>query len=271
MTIATVEKKLDGLIALIKERLPAIPAPVVPTAFDFIAMFPKLGPVRSLPGDGVSEDGVWWVEQKVAGRALIVPGGKDGTALRLHTEPGDTNVSGSGTHERCDLALRGVNERKQGDEDWWSHSILFPGEFAIPPAGHWCLVWNFHDLRNQGGQACYQMFVGAGGQMTLRGYGGPTFIYDASKHVYGADLGPLVRNTWYDFTINVRWSDTAGFMHVWMNGKKVLTHVGPTLYSGYGVFAKCSLYHSAWGEPSSVLHDRIIRGKSASVAVQLLE
>src|SRR5262245_38565045 len=52
----------------------------------------------------------------VPGRATIVNVGRDGTtAVRLHTEPGDINVAGSGTNERDDLALSdGASACSQG-------------------------------------------------------------------------------------------------------------------------------------------------------------
>src|SRR6266581_3912192 len=72
------------------------------------------------------------------GRASIVPIGRDGsTSVRLHTEPGDNNVAGSGDMERDDLYLSvpGTADPlvfNQGEEHWWAHSILFPNDFAIP-------------------------------------------------------------------------------------------------------------------------------------------
>src|SRR6266850_4157073 len=45
-------------------------------------------------------------ESKVAGRATILSSGRDGgRAVRLHSEPGDSNVSGSGVNERDDISL----------------------------------------------------------------------------------------------------------------------------------------------------------------------
>ncbi|HKQ23581.1 MAG TPA: putative glycoside hydrolase, partial [Burkholderiales bacterium] len=78
------------------------PPPVPGTAL-FVATFPT-NPFRAGSGDGMSNDGVWWVEQKAGtNRATVVSVGRDGgTGLRLHTEPGDNNVSGSGAHERND-------------------------------------------------------------------------------------------------------------------------------------------------------------------------
>lgn len=272
MTIATVEKKLDALIVLLKERLP-VPVPAVQVERDFFATFPTLGPLRTAVGDGESDDHLWWVEGKEPNRVTVVSGGRDGpTALRLHTEPGDSAVSGSKLHERADVALRGKYEMYEGWEGCLAHSILFPDDYAIPPMGHWGLVFNFHDTRDQGGQANVQLFVGPGGRMILKGFAGPKVIDDAAFPNYEADFGVLIRGIWYDFVYNVRWSATDGFFRAWVGGKKKLDYKGPTLYKDYGVYLKLANYHSAFGKPSSVIHDRVCRGKTAaSVSLTTLE
>src|SRR5690606_26214060 len=73
------------------------------------------------------------VQQKTSGRATIVNGtGRDGsTAVRLHTEPGDTNVAGSGSNERNDLSLgTSRTDCSEGKEQWWAHSVLFPNDYT---------------------------------------------------------------------------------------------------------------------------------------------
>ena len=46
----------------------------------------------------------------------------------------------------------------------------------------------------------------------------------------------------------------------WVNGVLKLDHHGPTLYQDYGVSLKLANYHPAFGQSSSVIHDRVIRG-----------
>jgi hypothetical protein len=61
----------------------------------------------------------------------------------------------------------------------------------------------------------------------------------------------------------VKWSsDPDGFMTAWLNGRKVLSYRGPTLYRGMGCYLKLANYHAPFGQPSSVIHDRVIRGSS---------
>jgi chitodextrinase len=243
------------------------PAPIS-SAAQFVATFPA-APFRSDTGDGVSNDNTWWVEQKAGtNRASIVGIGRDGgTALRLHTEPGDNNVSGSGTNERNDISIpQSTTGGYEGTEQWWAHSILFPDDFVTPPAGTWGCYFDFHDTRNQGGQANFDMFVESYGHISVRGHAGPDVVYDitGNQYSYGADFGPVVKNTWYDFVYHVKWSSGSdGYMQAWVNGVLMLDHRGPTLYTGYGVYLKLANYHSATGQASSIIHDRVVRGPTA--------
>ncbi len=243
-------------------------APPPPGTVEFAAAFPDLGHFRSSsnPSEGWSNDGMWWVEQRAQDRAVVVNVGRDGgPGLRLHTDPGDNNISGSGAFERNDVALM-YTDGVQGREQWWAHSILFPDDFAVPP---WeqptsrAIVFDFHDTRNQGGQANFHVAVQPGGLLTFRGNAGPTVAGDeGNQYSYGADIGPLARNVWYDFVYHVKWSwNSDGFMRAWVNGVLKLDHRGPTLYEGYGVYLKLANYHTAFGQnSSSVIHDRVIRG-----------
>jgi len=251
-----------------RSAAPSAPAPS--GTVDFSATFPYTGQFTNANSDGLSNDGMWWVEQKSWGRAVVVNIGRDGgTALRLHTDPGDNNVSGSGNSERNDVALQYTNSY-QGDEQWWAHSILFPDDYAVTP---WdqptarAVVFDFHDTRNQGGQANFHVVVEPGGLLTFVANAGPTVVGDqGNQYSYGADIGQLQKNVWYDFVYHVRWSAYGdGYFQAWVNGVKKLDHYGPTLYEGYGVYLKLANYHTAFGQSSSVIHDRVIRGTTWDV------
>src|SRR5262245_58151509 len=67
------------------------------------------------------------------GRASIVNFGRDdSTAIRLHTEPGDSFVAGSDLLERNDAYLSPeatgcpAGGACEGVEQWWAHSVLLP-------------------------------------------------------------------------------------------------------------------------------------------------
>jgi hypothetical protein len=191
-------------------------------------------------------------------RVAIVAGGRDGgTAVRLRTEPGDSNIFGSGDSERADLSLsQGQTDCSQGKEAWWAHSVLFPTDY-VPALDGFGVVMDFHHDYPTG-QANFHLDSSRwDGKLHFRGYGGPNV--DGGE--YETTIGPIVKNQWYDFVYHVRWSSGGdGFMRAWVNGVKKLDHQGPTLYSGIDCYLKLANYHTPFGQSSSVIHDRVIRG-----------
>lgn len=205
---------------------------------------------------------------------------RDGlTALRLHTEPGDSNVAGSGSAERDDLALApSASYCNPGQEEWWAHSILFPSDYVDPPQStdttwNWATVFDFHNTSPGGGQANFQINAmpatalysdrptGLNFQLAYGDQTNPT--------VYSAPIGPVLRNTWYDFVYHVKWSSAAdGYFTAWVNGVQKMDYHGPTLYPGQGCYLKLANYHSPFGQPSSVIHDRVLRGTTATAVVR---
>ena len=216
-------------------------------------------------------------QSKVAGRGSVVNFGRDdGTALRLHTEPGDNNVASSGTMERDDVWLsQDASNGYAGQEAWWAHSILFPDDFTMP-TWQMYVVADFHNTSTGSWQANInldfepQADTTKPGNLTLRGYGGT----NSGDGAYKATIGPVTKNVWYDFVYHVKWSSGSDcYFDAWVNGVKVLSHTGPTLYSGQGVYLKLANYHTPVCDPypaclgtqlaSSVIHDRVIRGSTA--------
>jgi hypothetical protein len=202
-------------------------------------------------------------QAKVPGRATIVNIARDGkTAVRLHTEPGDNNVAGSGSSERNDLWLsQSETGCYQGREQVWEHSILLPSDFAAPKG--WYLLQQFHTTDNSGGQPNFAISVLPNlSGLVLWGYGGATISRGEPQYPgrFSVTTGPVTRNVWYDFVYHVKWSSGPdGFFDAWVNGEKKLSHRGPTLYAGIGCYLKLSNYHQAFGQASSVIHDRVIR------------
>ncbi len=219
-----------------------------------------------------------FVEQsKVPGRASLTTLSRDGgTALRLHTEPGDNNVVFSGPMERDDVYLANPGTAPdiygEGVEQWWAHSILFPDDFTVPTWDQGYVVFDFHNTGSAGQANFHVAFepwadVTHPGLLRFIGYGGPAGAR------YDAVIGDVQKNFWYDFVYHVRWSSGPdGFFEAWVNGKFVLSHKGPTLYPGQGVYMKLANYHMPvcnWSpgcvgdQASSVIHDRIMRGPTA--------
>jgi chitodextrinase len=219
----------------------------------------------------------------VPGRATIVNVGRDGTTgIRLHTEPGDVNVAGSGANERDDLELSdAASACSEGQEAWWAHSILFPDDYVAVPESTGS-AWNFGvvaDFHQSSGTGLVTFEVDAMPDtaispdrptgLQMHGAGGDP----NNPTQYSAAVGPIVRNVWYDFVYHVRWSSSAdGFFYAWVNGVQKLAYTGPTLYAGQTCYFKLANYHTAFGEATSVVHDRVIRGATPNaVAFQVLQ
>jgi hypothetical protein len=162
-------------------------------------------------------------QAKVPGRATLVNFGRHGgSAVRLHTEPDDTEVSGSRQWTRNDLTLRrSASYCNQGQEEWWAHSILFPDDYVASSLG---VVMDFHHSGATGQANFHVDALPNPGGLRFRGYGGANV--DGGR--YMAPIGPIMKNVWYDFVYHVRWSsDSDGFFIAWVNGRKKLDHRGP--------------------------------------------
>jgi hypothetical protein len=208
-------------------------------------------------------------------RATIVSiGGVN--AVRLHTELGDRDVNGSLTWERNDLTTsQGTTDGYEGREHWWEHSVWFPNDYVQPPqsvpGGIWHngLVFDFHDTANVGGQANFQVAVYP---VTAGAPGWPTGMHlqlhagDPAAPVkvdVAVQNGAITKNKWYNFKYHVKWADdSSGFFRAWVDGVQYMNHEGPTLYTNQGVYLKLANYHSAFGQPSSVMHARVIRSNT---------
>ena len=257
---------LDSIvISLPPPPPPPPPPPLVLSKVDFACSF------DTLPDCALEE------QSKVPGRASLTHIARDGaTALRLHTEPGDNNVVSSGDMERDDFWLsQEASDGFEGHEAWWAHSIYFPDDFTVPTWQSY-VVFDFHNTGAGPGQANFhvafqrQTDVNQPGLLSFIGYGG---AYNTDGR-YSAVIGQVQKDVWYDFVYHVRWSSGQdGFFDAWVNGKRVLAYRGPTLYTGQGVYLKLANYHTpvcdpypaciGTHKPSSVIHDRIVRGTTA--------
>ena len=210
------------------------------------------------------------LQAAASNRASLVPTARDGvTAVQLQTQPGDSNLFGSGTNERADLSLsQAATGCYQGAEQWWSHSILFPDGYVVPPSDstwNWGVVFDFHHSGSTG-QPNFEIvslptglyFWGAGGLTEVNSPGDPGF--------FQAPIGPVVKNVWYDFVYHVKWSSGSdGFFKAWVNGVLKLDHAGPTLYAGEGCYLKLANYHTPIGQSVSVIHALTLRGTPRKV------
>src|SRR5881227_3585363 len=198
-------------------------------------------------------------------RATVVSPGRDGsTAAELTTQPGDSNLFGSGTAERADVDL-GISAAfcNQGQDEWWAHSLMFPQNYVIPPAGsvwNWGVVFDFHHT-GPTGQPNFQIASLPTG-LELWVSGGPTVVNGPTDPgFYRVAIGPVTRNVWYDFMYHVKWSSGSdGVFQAWLNGQQVMNYSGANLYVGESCYLKLANYHSPLGVPVSVIHSRVVLG-----------
>lgn len=211
-------------------------------------------------------------QAKVPGRATMTSiAGVN--AVRLHTEPGDNNVAGSGSYERNDLTTsQTTTDGYEGREHWWAHSVRFPDDYVDPPTSTtttWNagLVFDFHNTTNGAGQANFQVQAMPVTAISPDRPTGLSFQVaygnQSSPTTQTFPIGPVVRNVWYNFVYHVKWSSGSdGYFDAWVNGVQMMAYRGPTLYAGQGVYLKLANYHSPHGQPSSVIHARVIRSNS---------
>jgi hypothetical protein len=190
----------------------------------------------------------------------------------------------------------------EGEDQWWAHSILFPDDFAIPN-WHMYVLMDFHqqDIPGDTRQANFHINfqkqpepnTDQFGDLIFRGYGGSDPLNPNTPNEYiatiapGGTLPPISKNVWYDFVYHVKWSsEPDGYFAGWVRKgnetfyRRVLDHVGPTLYPELGVYLKLANYHTPVCDPypgcsgpaSSVIHDRVVRGTTPQdVAMAPLE
>src|SRR6266446_2380707 len=209
----------------------------------------------------------FYLQAFASSRGTIVSPGRDGsTAAELTTQPGDSNLFGSGTAERADVDLgTSATYCNQGQDEWWAHSLMFPQSYVVPPSGsvwNWGVVFDFHHT-GPTGQPNFQIaslptgleFWVSGGPTVVNGPTDPGF--------HRAAIGPVTKNVWYDFMYHVKWSSGSdGFFQAWVNGKQLMNYSGATLYVGQSCYLKLANYHTPLGVPISVIHSRVVMGKT---------
>ena len=200
--------------------------------------------------------------------SFVTPGRSAAHGVKLHTEPGDNNVHGSGTWERDDLIKSpDASYCNQGQEEWWAVSVMYPSDYVFPAVGQGGVFIDFHHNASSG---LPNFGVEARGESGLRisGYGGAQLNGGQYRvqiaDPYGA-VNNVTRNAWYDYVFHIKWSSGGdGVSEAWLNGRKILSYSGATLYTGISCYLKLANYHDATGQPSSVIYDRVIRGHSAA-------
>ena len=235
-----------------------------------------------------TEHGFYFIQSKDHdrggdGRVTLVPGAREGrAAVKLTTFPGDSKVHGSNWWERTDLAAPPARVGgKAGKTWWWANSIFLPEDFHMPHVGEEGYeLMDWHDdcsgrgIRVVRGQAPFNLLIvllDGRTVMRVQAYGGDPADPTGQEQRVTIDPTPQ-KNVWYDFVHEVHWaSDSTGFYRLWMRKGDAPAYRlvferrnRPTMFAGCDVYLKLANYHGPYGVPSSVVHDRVVRGTSAA-------
>jgi len=238
---------------------------------------PITGLLWSWPATAVAPFGIhakpaaeWGADPRVT---LVNVGGRPG--VRLLTVPGDDHINGSNDSERCDLRLGTAESDAQEGRKWRTRfSIWLPDDFAELPASplnaqpwYWHALLDWHDdADTPGSQGPVQLIVypptaaspDRATGMVMQIFGGAW--KQGEKPSGEFRIGPVVRNKWLDFDLDIHWTSTAsGFCNGWLNGAQFMAYNGPTLLAGNGAYLKLANYHTAHGKRSAVVHGRADR------------
>lgn len=225
-------------------------SPVTRTAYD------------SVPA--LTSDYPYWNEQvKSSSRVLYEsdPAGQRGVVQRIEVQSGDENVFGSGMGERTEVTATGVlGGFVDGQTIVMSWSTLIDVGFESPSGG-WNNFVQIHPAGG-GGQAVWQLnLVGADADLKMRLVGGGDWT--GSTNPAGSvqewlPLGPLPKNQWHDFVIEVRFGCTgSGYAKVWLDGKQLADAQERKIgYCGDpGMYWKQGFYRSAYGKTTRLWFD----------------
>lgn len=181
----------------------------------------------------------WVIQAKDPSRVSLVDCERTGEkCLKLTALPGDDHVVGSGNMRRCDVA-----QIKPGTLDpqvhytgeiWCAHSErLVSGEFWRP-YWHPYNIFDWHNWPEGGVCATFAINFAADqrsvtrpgllrAQLAFGNRDNPTY--------HNVIIGEPPMDTWLDFMEHIVWSTGAsGKFDVWLNGRLVMSHRGPTLY-----------------------------------------
>jgi hypothetical protein len=204
----------------------------------------------------------------------------DSYALALTTQPGDTNIAGSGGWVRCDEAF--FLQSTEGTDEWWWSSFYLPSTWHYPVAadgGCQGIGPEFHS--NYSGdtqpnfeiQLCPLSFYGVGWYVRVYGGAGAPQSdgpgrtnFTGVKDPYGDPIA--TRGVWYDVLMHFHWSYTsAGVTDLWINGvhQAGFPYNGPNLYQGYSAYLKLPNYHPAYA--NTIYYDRTVRGPTQASVV----
>lgn len=195
-------------------------------------------------------------------------------SIRFEVRAGDCSWNSLGfsdcetDRERHELVQIG-DTQKQGDAYWYGWSIYLPKDYPVVfPAK--VALGQFHEI----GPVTWMFRNKDGGYFVNRQDGfGPPYGFD--KILEDDEM----RGLWNDIEVFVRWMpDDTGVFAVWLNGRQVYDHRGPTMHAGERPYFKFGLYRNVISRykqangvgrlPTQVVYfDEVRRGKTRAEVV----
>jgi hypothetical protein len=170
-------------------------------------------------------------------------------------KPGDRWAGLGG--ERAEI-LKSVGE-VEGSESYWAWSTYFPRSFVSDRDAGFQMFTQWHSTSNTNNSGV--SFQVDHERLVVRYDGGAAPTGTVWRHF---DLGPLVRSSWQDFMVHIRWSSgNSGSIDVWRNGQLVVSNgTGANIGAGLGTYVKQGFYRPPSSTATVVYDDAMRYGKS---------
>ncbi|MBE1283493.1 MAG: hypothetical protein GJ676_09285 [Rhodobacteraceae bacterium] len=167
-------------------------------------------------------------------------------AERFEVRPGDcVGTDCKQDRERAEYYQWGGE--KHGKDAWYAWSIFVPGDF--PRMGHkmWVKLGQFHQTGGSGPELLFQL--------------GDRQFTAIMKSPYVRDDDPMrpakneaevrlasksqMLGRWNRVMVNAKWSQQKdGYLHLYMNGKKIWSYLGPTSNDSEPIYFRYGIYRS---------------------------
>lgn len=253
------------------------PALLVSIAIPSVA-WAASGPIDSTnynsvaPGDENYE--YWSLQAKSPDRVSYVldPAGKRGTVQRIELRPGDSNVAGP-TGERAEVVnTRNFGGFVDGQTVIMSWGVFIDSRFASPP-GDWNAFAQIH-AAGGGNQAPLQLGLSSdAASLSMYIAGGGHWVESGQPNGSRQEsfaLGPLAKNRWHDFVIEIRFGCTGkGYAKLWLDGAALVAAQNRAIgYCGDpGLYWKQGFYRSTYDKVTRLWFSDTFRWANAEDAL----
>lgn len=200
-----------------------------------------------------------------------------GYSARTEVRAGDDPLNLGSNTERCDVLYSGADKNfNEGDETWFGWSNYFDSALYVPTdtAATNCINTFFDWHENRGPNFEFTSTAAVPPCSLNVDTNSYTYPYKFSFKVTGGPLdspngfplagqhtyviGDVLYDQWIDWVIHSIFSVDAGIglCEFWMNGVKVVTFNGATLYPGRQNYLKQAHYRTASPDTSVLFHDQ---------------